>query len=321
MKPKILISNLVYGEPYTTIFLTLHLKSLLDNCNPAPFSRESLYIIYTDGGNIEAIRGHENFKRLGEYFKVVFAQIATELNYDGRYSNQTIQFRHSMKVAIEQSALFSHAAADIYYGHDFWGKTISSLEDRGVQAVFGHPIRTAYEAVNPIICNRTLSNDQLFEVGFRCLHPLWAFSIWESPMFSKIPYAMLWAGEDQLIVRSFSITCLLLRPSDVFLNAGGCSDMTVFPNCHSYHVHSDWHETPLIETGMLRSFYPPFGSGPSSITKVAEWARQAIARENYKNIQHTYVVKKSSSEIDYSIVRRSDWVCEALVKALEGDAS
>jgi len=316
-KQKILISNLVYGEPYTAIFLTLHLKSLLENCHPAPFSRDSIYIIYTDGKNIETIKSHENFRQLGEYFEVFFAQIQGDLKYERRYSNQTIQLQHSMKLAMERSALMHHAAADLYYGELFWEKALGSILNRNVDAIFGHPLRTAYEAVGSVLTANTFSNDQLFELGFRCLHPIWAFGNWESPMFSNIPYALLWTTGDQIILRNFSISVLLFRPSEALLKAGGCSDMTILPNCKSFHVHSEWQEVPLIETCMLMSFYPPFAHRPASVTNVAAWAKRAIPPSNYKNIRKFFILKKSSSVPDWSLIERSGEVSDAIISALE----
>ena len=41
------IGNLVYGQPYTDIFLNYHLKSLFENIDGDSFSN-SYYLIFTD---------------------------------------------------------------------------------------------------------------------------------------------------------------------------------------------------------------------------------------------------------------------------------
>ena len=97
--------------------------------------------------------------------------------------------------------------------------------------------------------------------------------------------------------------------------------MTVLPNCETFYIHEYWDELPLIETGMLRSFYPPFEHGRASVNRVAAWARKAISQPNYRNILRHHIVKKSGARLDESLLRRSEVICEEIVAALDRRSS
>ena len=60
---KICISNLVYGQSYTDIFLNFHLKSLLENLDGNNFIN-SYYFIFTEETNIKTIESHNNYQKL-----------------------------------------------------------------------------------------------------------------------------------------------------------------------------------------------------------------------------------------------------------------
>jgi hypothetical protein len=320
MRPKILITNLVYGEPYTSTFLNLHLKSLLENCLPPPFSAESIYLIFTDGKNIETIRAHDNYKQLCNYFKVTFARIEKELSYDARYANQTIQFQYSVKIAIEQSALMHHAAADLYYGKAFWAAAIETFFQRNVQGLFGCPFRTTLDTVANSLMSSSPSNDDLFEFGYRNLHPLWAFANWDSPYFTNYPYQMIWSSPDQIICRGFSISVILFKATPKLTAAGGCSDITVISNCETYHVEQDWQNLPILEMGMLKAFYPPFSLGCAAIERVVNWGKQRMIPANYSNLQHYFIIKKKATPVNEKLIQRSSEVCSDIVNRLVNPA-
>jgi len=316
MKPKILISNLVYGEPYTAIFLNFHLKSLLENCNPSPFAKDSIYIIYTDGRNIETIKASENFKLLATNFKCIFAQIDKNLVYEQRYSNQTIQLQHSLKIAIEQSALMHMSTADVYYGQEFWVKCLNSMESHNVQAVLGSFIRSTYETVGPKLLTESLSNDDLFDVAFDNLHPLYSACNWDAPMFTKIPYNLIWTAADQMVVRSFSLIPFLFTPIAELAKEGGCIDLSVQRHFSRLYIEQDWQQLPSIELGMLKAFYPPFGRSRSSIEGLVSFARRSIPFPNRSNIKNYCLAKRSDAPKNLDLLNRSSLVADEFLCAL-----
>lgn len=317
MKNKVLISNLVYGDPYTQIFLDLHLKSLIENCGDSPFSKSSIYLIYTDGKNIDRIKNHENFKVLTRYFRTQFITISSELRYDRRYSIQTVQLQHSLKVAIENSALMQQACADVYYGSNFWRNAIELINDKSVQVIFGNAIRSAYETTSSLLMGKQVSNDELFDIALSNLHPLWLSCNWEAPLFSRIPYHIIWTRDEQIICRSFSMSPLIFEPSANMLTAGGCSDITLRRYCDKIHFERDWQNAPIIELGMLSAFYPPFGRGKASVSSVASWAISNVLPENHRNIELFQVIKKTTTRESCSLISETEDIANSILGQIE----
>jgi len=306
MLPKILISNLVYGEPYSSIFINLHLKSLLENCNPAPFSKDSIYIIYTDGKNVELIRSSINYGQLQKHFKIYFAVLNNELKYEQRYSIQTIQFQHSLKLAIEHNAAMHMACSDIYYGEGFWPNAIERFFGERLDAIFGHAVRTAYESIKDELLPGAVDNHRLFEISYSNLHPLWLCANWNSPMFSRLPYHIIWTAPDQIIVRGFSVSPYLFRPTNDIERAGGSIDISLANAFEKKHLESDWSNLPIIEIQQLRSFYPPFGLCAASVSGVANWAKSRILPKNWINFNYSQIIKAPGTPLRHNIIGQSE---------------
>jgi hypothetical protein len=88
------IGNLVYGQPYTDIFLNFHLKSLFENIDGDNFSN-SYYLIFTDEVSLSILEAHENYKKLKDKFKVRIIKLESPLTYSARYEIQSLQANQS----------------------------------------------------------------------------------------------------------------------------------------------------------------------------------------------------------------------------------
>lgn len=312
----VVFSNLVYGEPYTKIFLYLHLKSLLENIKNIVFTEKSKYLIYTDGKNVDQIKENAGYKALRQLMDVVFVEIKSDLSYNKRYSVQSIQFQHSVDIAIKQDSLFHHAAADIYYGKNFWNNCFAIFERESIDAIFGHAIRSTYDAAGDILASKEITNDELYDIAFRNLHPLWAFGIWGTPLFTKIPYNLLWTDGEQIICRGFSIPPLLFKPNKKMAGIGGCSDITVKRHCDAPYFENDWSSLPCVGLEQLTHFFPVFQKKRSSVEYVTNWARKSIIPDNYKNIEIYQVIKKTDIETNMALVSESRVIADNIVRNL-----
>lgn len=118
---KVCLSNLVYGEKYTDVFLNYHLRSLVDDSNLSAFPKGCEYLVFTNGQNIELIKQNSCVKKLNEVMPVkmmVFNSAGDK--YSQRYSLQSFQTKVSAKYALENDMMLSMIAADIVYGRNFW---------------------------------------------------------------------------------------------------------------------------------------------------------------------------------------------------------
>lgn len=309
---KICVSNLVYGSNYTSIFLNFHLKSLIENIHDKNLIELSWYLIFTDGANIEEIKNHPNFKILSNYFIFNFYVLPKQAKYNERYSLQGIQQQHTAKFAIDKNLLMLFCVADLYFGPNFLKNALEKMQGE-YDAIVTHAMRVAFESTSPILVSKHIENsDDLFEIGFANPHPLWVASNWDNPLFSKIPYHLLWTDESSILIRGFSITPLIVRPQQWMLQAGGCTDITYMANLKKPYISSDWHEFPSLELGMLFSFYPPFNNHRSSPQRVAKWASQYIPESNWKNLNYSMIFKRRSTPLNESLLLRSKIITDEI---------
>lgn len=315
---KLLISNLVYGDPYTDIFLDYHIKSILDTCAKDDFPDGSLYLIFTDGNNIDKISNHINFYLLSQLIgRVNFITIKGEINYENRYAIQTAQLQESIKIALNESMLVHIATADLYYGPQFIKGSVEKITINGADAVFSQAMRCAYESTAKYLKQNTVESvDALFEIAFNNLHPLWTSSNWDNPYFSKIPYQIIWADSEQIICRGFSISSTFFKPDNRYLGASGCCDMSIHLIAKNKAYINDWSEIPSIELGQLKAFYPPFSNNRSDVSKIADWAKKSIQKENYTNLEYYQVFKKKNTHLNSKIVKNSEDIVKKILGAI-----
>ena len=306
------ISNIVYGQPYTDIFLNFHLKSILENFNYEDFGNP-VYMIFTEPSNLSTIQSHANFVKLKNKFSIEIILLEGELTHGSRYEIAAVQVAHTAKFALENNLLLHIATADIYYGTEFFKNAINYIRN-GHDSVVSTPIRATYESASSYLYGDKLTVDCLFEVGFDNLHPLWTSSNWDNPYFCKLPYNLLWTDEESICMRGFSQSPILFWPMEWMLKPNmGCMDISFLPNFKSCYYCSDWSEMPSIELGQLSNFYPPFGHKKSSIQNVADWAKIHILPENRSNISRYTIFKKINTPINEELIFKSKLISDAII--------
>lgn len=310
------ISNLVYGQPYTHIFLNFHLKSLLANLNSYALDN-SCYLIFTEESNISVIESHENFQLLLDKLKVTFVSLdGNSPTYELRYQYQAMQAHQSMIFALEHQMLLHLTAADVYYGINFF-KSAFNFMSRGHDGIGHQPMRIAYEsAASHLSTDKTLSVDDLFLIGFHNPHPLWTSQNWHNPYFSFMPYQLLWSDETSICLRGFSISISLLIPQEAMLDSLGCADMTIFQYLKNPYFSDDWSELPMVELQQLSSFYPSFSNKKSNIQDIAIWAKKNILKENISNLARHTIYKRINDPINQELVSESKRITDAIMATL-----
>jgi len=304
------IGNLVYGQPYTNIFLNFHLKSLFENIDGDSFSN-SYYLIFTDEASLPILEAHENYQQLKDKFTVRVIKLESPLTYNARYYIQSLQANETTKFALEHNLTLHITTADTYYGKDFIKSALNYLSN-GYDSIIHQPMRVTYETAAPHLLNHALSVDELFEVGFSNLHPMLTSANWENPYFSQAPFQMIWSDEKSMCLRGFSLAPTFLIPKDWMLAAAGCIDLAFLPYLKNPYFSNDWSELPMVELGPILTFYPPFSNKRSDIQSVAEWAIRNVPPHLFENLSRYIIYKKINDAVNEELITKSKLISSLL---------
>ena len=314
---KILISNLVYGEPYTEMFCNYHLNSVINNLIDSEFSKESLYLIYTDGKNIKNISTHVNFNILNNKIKTKFVVINQDINYDQRYSIQGVQLSNSIEVALNGYDFMIMTSADTFYGPSVFRKYGNILKNSEIKAIWGIFFRTTFEPlIDYLYKNKFPNKEELFQACINYIHPLWVHADWDVHRFTKIPYQMLWSSHNQIIVRGYSWSPLIFRPEPWMSNASGSIDLSFDPTLISNYWITEWWELPIIELVQLKNFYPPFGIEKANVKEIAKWTVSSIPKRNWDNLKRSWLFKHPTEELDIELVKKAEAIANKILTEL-----
>jgi hypothetical protein len=308
MNRKICISNLVYGEIFTKIFLTYHLKSLLENLSSSRLPDGSIYLVFTDQKTISELDFHKNVAAVRKFMPLEIVVIDGELKNDMRYHIQSMQMKETIKYCLENDLLIHQTCADVYFGSNFFQNLIQKMSE-GFDVIFGNPMRAAYESAAPLLDHTIYDVDDLFEIGFQNPHPVWMSSNWNNPYFSTTPYHILWSDSKSILVRGVSISVYLVEPREWMLEFNGCTDMIHRKKFKHPYYCVDWSELPILELVFLATFFPPFRNQKSSVSSVAEWIFLQNLSENI-NIDLYTICKRTSDNIDIHLIDESKKIME-----------
>jgi hypothetical protein len=314
---RICLSNLVFGDRYTDVFLNYHLRSLVDDSNLCAFNTDGCeYLIFTDGENTDKIKEHFLIKRLSNFMPVkIILFSAGENKYNQRYSIQGFQTKVSARHALERDSLLVLTSADTVYGANFWVNVIDLLQDRGVDGILSHPMRVGFEGVSEKLkkSDKALTADELFDLCFLNQHPLWLAQNWGAPFFSRMPYHLLWSDSQSLVVRPFSISPIVFKPTWDMVNTGGNADIYITQFLKNPYYLEDWSELPWAEIGFVSSWFPPFSSHPASTLRVSHWAKKVILPQNIQNLRRAAYFKRQSTPIPNNLLHESGLIAEEII--------
>lgn len=116
------------------------------------------------------------------------------------------------------------------------------MQDKNCDGILSHPIRVGFEGVSQALSRSTgvIHTDDFFELCFTNQHPLWIAQNWESPLFSKMPYHVIWSDSESLVVRPFSISPIIFRPNWDIVNMGGNLDIYALQFIEKPYYVVDW---------------------------------------------------------------------------------
>lgn len=279
-KQKFTMANLVYGQLYPQLWLENQVKSLCDPTNfPALRDRYDLeYVLFTDEVTLQAISRHPNFMALGQLCTITIVQVEWPPDSDqfaSRYALLNQMFHAVLPPSLEKGAWLSVIVADLVFAKHALPRMLKRLED-GHDAVFMVPIRSAADSVNPLLARLpgAPTDLELFEMAYHNLHHLWVAAHWDSPMFSKFPYSMVWNSGTGLLTHNFGITPIVFKPNQAMKDVAGVIDSDVPSFCKNPYWATDWTDAPVAGVEPLSNgHYPPFLQHRASVEFVRDWMR------------------------------------------------
>ena len=310
-----IITNVVYGETYADIFLNQHLKSLLDESNIPQMNGEITYVIFTDDETKPLLEKHVNMKRLLSLCEVEIRDFTwrPDVNRFGlRYNVLINTFIQSVKLALERDSLLCAWVADLVFAQNFLPKVMDRMSD-GHDAVFVLPARSAAEAIKPYLdkMQGAIPADELWNLCYKNLHPLWVACHWDTPQFTSRPFTLLWNSTRGLLARSYSITPIIFKPTQEMLDVKAVIDVDVPGLCKNPYWCEDWDEAPVIGVEPICCYYPPFDNKPAG-----EWIRDWSMRLNKTQLpflkKHLYYPNKRYANIPQEMAMASDTIVNIL---------
>lgn len=288
---KHLITNLVYGQNYSDIFLDFHLPAFLDPTNIPSRKDRTEYIVFTDDETAAKISYHPNWLRLKQLIPTelqVFDFENKQLNpgekFGARYSLLIQMFKESVNLALKKNAYLSAIVADLIPAKNFLPLIQDRMDSGNHGAVFMLPLRSSFETMVPYLKSDAAKEGalpalDLFNAGYANLHPLWQACHYENPLFSKIPFSLLWNSGTGLIARSFSITPIIFTPTVFMNNTRQVIDVEIPAHCENPYWCTDWTEAPIIGAEPLGCYYPCYKNNQPLLDRpriVGEWANKSL---------------------------------------------
>lgn len=292
-RQKYLMTNLVYDDLHINLFVENHLRTLLDPTNlPALKAKYDLeYLIVTDEDGYVKITRHPNFMALTQVCEVNIFKLQWSADVDkfgSRYGLLAQVCNESIKRALalasdypnpqerpRPSDMLSIWVADIVFAKECLPRMMSHME-RGHDSVLMVPIRSAADSVNQVIMKMpgAPTDLELFEVAYRNLHHLWIACLHDNPMYTRMPYSMLWNSRTGLLAHNFGITPIIFRPSIAMKAVERGIDSDITPHLKNPHWCTDWTDAPVAGVEPLSNgHYPPFDNAPMNLERIAMWAK------------------------------------------------
>lgn len=311
---KLLISVPCYGEPYTDIFLNLHLGSLLDESNiPAVKDRVS-YLLVTDQETEPRISSHPNFKKLVSMVGTGIGIAGEKIKHEAKYDMLITAFKMSVDYAIKNEMVVSSVACDMVFGKEFIPKVLGYMEH--FDSVFFVPMRSTYEPMRLLLPSEgAISALNLFKLAHENLHPLWTHAMWKNPFFTKQPYSILWGNEVGLLARSFSVSPLVFTPRPEHLSTNHVLDIEI-PNMVKNPIWiSDFIDCPIVGVEPIHCCYPTFHPKEASVEGIKSWM-PVLLPSQLPYLQRKFWYPSQETVAKHSaILEESDTVVRAILGA------
>ena len=277
---EILLTNVAYGPTYAHLFLDNHLNSMLDESNIPAYATDVSYIIWTDDKTEPVIKKHPNFMRLVSTLgpdKVECRTFSWKPNANTFGMRYNVIWRcmiESIGIALEKgNCLVGPWVADLVMGQYFLPKVMERINE-GHDAVFMLPARGTAEGIDPHLAKieGALPAPELFKLVFQNMHGLWQHCLWNNPLFTQLPYTLLWNSSHGLLARTYSITPILFKPKPEMMKTSKVLDIEIPTMFDNPYWASDWTEAPVVGVEPVTCYLNKYDAAKPAGNWIREWA-------------------------------------------------
>lgn len=297
----LLLTNLVYmsdasGPLYPDLWLTNGLKSILDDSNLPELKRNGWkleFALFSDDQTMMHISRHPNFMQLSALCEIHLIKMEWPPDADkfaSRYGLLTQMVNTVIPIALEKDAVVGAWVADLVFAKGSLPKMLGKMGE-GHDAIFMMPMRGAADCIQPALqaLPGAPTDLELFELCYKGMHHLWTHSMWDSPLFSKFPYSMLWNSGTGLVAHNFGITPIVWRPSKDFGELKGGIDSDLPAWFKKPFWATDWTDAPVACVEPLSNgHYPPFLNHRASEEFVVDWAKRSCMPNQFAYLQQAF---------------------------------
>lgn len=320
----LLISNIVYGQTYSDIFLNYHLPSLLDETNLPKVNKDVSFVFYTDNETKPIIEKHPVMRELLSLSEVEirdFTWHPTANRWSRRYDLLVNSFRECVLEVVKKDRMLSAWTADIILAKGCLPAMLEKMKDKEIDAVFVQHPRSAFETIkDSLSTDNALHADELWQNCFRNLHPLWVHCHWDNPQFTQYPFTLLWNSGKGLLAHSYSITPIIMRPTKEMAESVKVIDSEVPSMFKNPYWVKDWDEIPLIAAEPITCYYPPFTKGKLTNMRAGEWIRDWSAMLHKSQLQNVKRPIYYPNRRDADIPQETEMQAEMIVRTLTAHA-
>lgn len=340
-KQRYMIVNLVYasqqtGPLYINLWLDNQLKSLLDKTNlPSLKEKYDLeYVLFTDDESLMHISRHPNFMALGALCEITLIKLTWPSGqvdkFQARYALLSEMLKQTFKAVMDPGdkrrlgAWISFTNADQVYAKGALPKLLEKME-AGHDAVLVMPMRAAADSLQNPLQQLPGAPDEmtLFEMCYKNMHHLWTHSMWDNPLFSKMPYSMLWHSNTGAVSHNFGITPVILKPNQKMIeNELGGIDSALPTFAENPYFAEDWLDAPVANIEPLSNgHYPPFAIHQASVDGVIEWSKKGIMKGQEKFLTQPCFYPNKKIFNNSGIADRALRIAEEIKEKIEGNAT
>lgn len=311
------VTNVVWGEEYTDLFLNISLPTQLAPGNLPSFSQKgksAIYKIFTTEKDGEVIKKSPVFAELSSVMPTEIISIDNfDLSDEQKYGEGNVEkyyvvidcYQQVVKDCIKDNAKFLFLTPDFVFPDGLFANLIEIDEKEGKPVVMTHSYRALRKSFVSAVKEKFDNNNCLrvsipvrdvIKFSLKHLHPYSEALFWDAENYNHFPSHIYWRVRDGILARCFDMHPLMLKPTaNKKAVLSGTVDgkywQQICPSLEDVYVPKDSDEMVLIELSSIKhqSTVGIITARKSNTLEVAKWA---ISRWNNNSSLYGDLLKK-----------------------------
>jgi hypothetical protein len=302
----------VHSENYSNYFFDIQVPSIVNQNNYLDIKKYFIFHIYTKKEWLDKPvfqKKLENLRSLLNIEIFLLPDLPQEQGFENRYKYLVLSDAHANSVARSKNALLMPATATFVFGSNYFESALNNINKGENDAVLTLPPRALGECFKEWFTGKPLDGNSLFEYFKTYTAPIIIASEWDQPFGSREHFFLSWYYENQLILRSYGYTAVILKPYTIPDTLRQLtSDTVLLDVLLKPYISTDFHEFPALNLMMLDRYYhfrpkiPHLAGVKKTIGEVSDWlVHTALIANKTPNalftMLNTHVIYKFSYEI------------------------